>query len=378
MSVLAESVRPDRRLPRWNRAELRAGFLTDAPMIGLIGLYVLCVLATTQESLADLLLRLPGGFVIFMAMTLVTAIALGALHCLCVTRPASPIRHMGAQAWQALKAGWLERWVPMAIAASLLMIVFADTKTDIPLLAGGFRWDETFHRLDVALHGGVAPWELLQPVLGYPLVTFVLNLNYSIWFTLMWGMFFFHQSLRGGTPGRTRFLATFVLLWTVGGTLLATIFSSAGPCYYGLVVGGADPYQPLMSYLRQADTQFPLMALDLQDMLWSLHSAGTEGFGISAMPSLHNAMALLMVLASWKLHPLARAVFGVHAILVFLGSIHLGWHYAVDAYASFALTLAIWFGLGPLFDRWDRLVAERRDRSIRSTGQPAAVSSARP
>jgi hypothetical protein len=31
-----------------------------------------------------------------------------------------------------------------------------------------------------------------------------------------------------------------------------------------------------------------------------------------------------------------------HMILIFLGSIHLGWHYAVDAYAAWAITLVLW------------------------------------
>ncbi|RIY02511.1 hypothetical protein D3218_03835 [Aureimonas flava] len=344
---------------------MRIGLLTDAPAIGLVALYTACALLATRESLADILVRVPDRLAVFIMMAAITATAIGALRCFFVTKPASPIRRMASDAGAALRGGWLERWAPVALAGSVLMIVFADAKTDIPLMAGGFLWDATFQRLDLALHGGTAPWELLQPILGYPFVTFVLNLNYSLWFTLMWGMFFFHHSQPGGTAGRTRFLASFVLLWTVGGTLLATVFSSVGPCYYGHVVDGADPYLPLMEYLRQADAQFPLMALDLQEMLWAVHRAGIEGYGISAMPSLHNAMALLMLLAAWKLHRWVRAAFALHLVMVFLGSIHLGWHYAVDAYLSFALTLAIWFGLGPIGDRWDRFVAERRTREAR-------------
>ncbi|WP_416356980.1 phosphatase PAP2 family protein [Aureimonas phyllosphaerae] len=347
-------------------------------MIALITLYVLCTLAMTRESFFDLVVRLPTPFLAMLGMTVVTAIALGAVRCLAVTRPKSPIRQMLGEARDALKDGWIERWLPMALAGSLMMVVFGDTKTEIPALAGGFRWDGTFEALDRTLHGGIAPWELLHPVLGYPVVTYLLSLNYSLWFTLMWGMFFFHQTMRPGTLGRTRFLVSFVLLWTVGGTLLATLFSSAGPCYFGLVTAEPDPYQPLMAYLRQADAVLPLMALDIQDLLWAMKSAGVQGAGISAMPSLHNAVALLMFLATARLAPWVRLAFAIHFGLVFLGSIHLGWHYAVDAYASFALTLVVWFGLGPLADRWDRFIAERRPAMRRPVDQFAATSSARP
>lgn len=374
MSVTADISATKRRIVLLDLARLRFGCLADAPVIGLVAAYAFCALLMTRESLGDLMVGLPKHLAIMLGMAIVTAIALGGVRCLLVTRPQSPIRQMLAEARDALRCGWAERWLPMALAGSLLMMVFGDTKTDIPMLAGGFRWDEVFEKLDRTLHGGVAPWEWLHPILGYPIVTFLLNLNYSLWFTLMWGMFFFHQTMRAGTVGRTRFLVSFVLIWTVGGTLLATLFSSAGPCYFGLVTAAPDPYQPLMAYLRDVDAVFPLMALDIQDMLWKMQAAGTDGFGISAMPSLHNAVALLMLLAAGRLAPPVRLAFALHFLLVFLGSIHLGWHYAVDAYASFALTLLIWFGLGPLADRWDRFVAGRSRFAI----QPDPVASARP
>lgn len=43
------------------------------------------------------------------------------------------------------------------------------------------------------------------------------------------------------------------------------------------------------------------------------------------------------------------------AILIFAGSVHLGWHYAVDGYASALSTAAIWIGVGRLLRRQDEV-----------------------
>jgi hypothetical protein len=42
--------------------------------------------------------------------------------------------------------------------------------------------------LDVRLHGGERPWELLQPVFGSPLASFAINFVYNIWFFAMIGV----------------------------------------------------------------------------------------------------------------------------------------------------------------------------------------------
>ena len=43
----------------------------------------------------------------------------------------------------------------------------------------------------------------------------------------------------------------------------------------------------------------------------------------------------------------------VFAALIFVGSIHLGWHYAIDGYAGAAVALVCWWVAGKIVD-WDR------------------------
>src|SRR5262245_43026383 len=58
----------------------------------------------------------------------------------------------------------------------------------------------------------------------------------------------------------------------------------------------------------------------------------------AAMPSLHVDRRL-------------RIAFTILAVLVLLGSAHLGWHYPIDGYLAIFATWAIWRAVGWLLDR---------------------------
>lgn len=234
-------------------------------------------------------------------------------------------------------------YLPVALAQVILTSVFWQWKTRLP----AFSWDQTLSDLDRALHFGWLPWQWLQPALGYWPITFLLSMNYSIWFMVMWT--FWMAVTFSRRPQRTQFLVTFALLWIILGSFMATAFASAGPCFFGNLGLGDNPYAGLMFYLKAADHNAPIFALDVQDLLWLGYAGSGTEMGISAMPSLHNATALLMVLASRSFHPVIQWALKVHFVLIFLGSIHLGWHYAVDAYVSYATTLMIWFGIASWF-----------------------------
>ena len=66
------------------------------------------------------------------------------------------------------------------------------------------------------------------------------------------------------------------------------------------------------------------------------------GSGISAMPSLHVAMAFLFALLTWRVNRLLGVCFYAFTGLILLGSVHLAWHYAVDGYLALAITWCIW------------------------------------
>jgi hypothetical protein len=93
--------------------------------------------------------------------------------------------------------------------------------------------------------------------------------------------------------------------------------------------------------------------IETQRQLWQSYSTSAYGFGmgISAMPSMHNAIAMLYVLALWNAGRAMRIATCTFAPCIFIGSIHLGWHYALDGSRAWAGMAAIWMGAGAYLRR---------------------------
>jgi hypothetical protein len=64
--------------------------------------------------------------------------------------------------------------------------------------------------------------------------------------------------------------------------------------------------------------------------------------GISAMPSLHVALAVLFACAGFACHRAAGWAMTAFAFVIWFGSVHLGWHYAVDGLIGGALAVVLW------------------------------------
>lgn len=212
-----------------------------------------------------------------------------------------------------------------------------------------FSWDPAFMRFDSVLHGGAHPWQLIQPVVGHPAVTRFVDAFYIYgWFVVLWvGLAW--QTVHGREPVRSQFLLTFALNWVILGTVAAIVFSSAGPVYFSRVTGLADPYLPLMSYLRQVDSDTALRVISVQEGLWSRF---TEWGGITAMPSMHVAQTTTVVLAAIRTDRRLIYLAAPILLIILVGSVHLGWHYAIDGYASLLGTCAIWWLSGRFVFWW--------------------------
>ncbi|MBI2718030.1 MAG: phosphatase PAP2 family protein [Rhizobiales bacterium] len=243
---------------------------------------------------------------------------------------------------------------------TLYMVGYTFIKRAIPL-AVPFSWDETFMQLDRTVHFGSHPYEWLAPILNTPAVTFALNVNYNFWFLVMFSCWFWQGFDARDTALRMRFLLGFTLTWFLGTCVLGTIFSSVGPAFYGRLLPGPDPYAPLMNWLNQASEVNRIWSLRVMDELWRNYETG-EGVinGISAMPSMHVGTSVLFAMlgfASGKRW--VGWLLSGFALLIFVGSIHLGWHYAIDGYVGAAVAVFGWWAAGRLvaFDRRLRGVA---------------------
>ena len=248
--------------------------------------------------------------------------------------------------------------LPALFIVSVMGFIFSDVQTNILTLQPN-TWDVAFADWDKALHFGKQPWEWLQPVLGYAPITFLINLNYNSWFFSMMILLIFFGFALKSSQLRTQFFLSYVSIWIISGNILAVIFASAGPCYYSRLGLSPDPYADLMVYLRHVNETIPVWAVALQDALWQGHLAGSEDSVISAMPSLHNGSALLFALAGFQISKFWGRILSAHAALIYVGSIHLAWHYAIDSYLAWAVTLIIWFASAPIARWWHTTQAQR-------------------
>jgi hypothetical protein len=321
--------------------------------LALVLFYLVAALiaAIIYDSFNKLSISLYSDTLILMTTLFFVIYFIGyALYVMIFIRPDSPIEYfLVALKTNQLTMERLLNALPVFLFLPIFMSTFTSFKTMIPVI-NPFSWDYRLAKLDAIVHGGIQPWRLLQPVFGYPLFTSVINFFYNLWFFVMFGVLFWQTFSLRNRRLRMQFLLTFMLLWILLGTFAAIIFSSAGPCYYGRLVEGKDIYKPLMEYLESAKESYPVWALGTQEILWQSYKNGGVGqvTGISAMPSMHVSIVFLFALLGWRTHRIVGIGFSIFAVLIMIGCVHLGWHYAIDAYLSIVLTWLIWWCVGRL------------------------------
>jgi membrane-associated phospholipid phosphatase len=78
------------------------------------------------------------------------------------------------------------------------------------------------------------------------------------------------------------------------------------------------------------------------------------GSGITAMPSMHVSFAMLLFLSTRELNKKAGYITLIYLLFIQVGSVHLGWHYAVDGYISMILTWILWRLSGWIVNRYQK------------------------
>jgi PAP2 superfamily len=209
-----------------------------------------------------------------------------------------------------------------------------------------FWLDEPFARIDKALFFGHQPWELTHAIFATSSATRTFDIFYTIWVMLLSvaivGFAFFAPRM-----DRARFFLSFGGAWVFLGFIGAWMGSSAGPCFAALLgIPSAPEFVGLMDNLARADveTKGAMSALAWQSMLWEGYTSEIYKFGrgISAMPSLHNAIAVLYIFIGFRFAKPLGWFMAAYAFVIFVGSIHLGWHYAVDGIVAALGMWAIW------------------------------------
>ena len=223
----------------------------------------------------------------------------------------------------------------------VVLVSFAQLKRLIPIIQP-FAWDETFIVMDRALHFGLDPWQIAHAVAGHPLIVTAITGAYNFWLFLMYFSLIFACFSNANRAARMQYLIAFVLTWAIGGNLIATLFSSAGPVYVERL-GLGDHFAPLMALLHDHAATQPITVIASQDLLWDFYTAPDSLSGISAFPSMHVASTTLMALYARAYNRRFGQVMTGFACVIMLGSVLLAWHYAVDGYAGALIALAAWW-----------------------------------
>jgi hypothetical protein len=241
------------------------------------------------------------------------------------------------------------------VFASLILFMgsFTTFKTLMPTLRGGFLYDRTQADLDALLHGGVDPGPRIMATLGNPEILSILQWNYSIAWTAVTFVPVFFIVLRANGALRLRYCLSFALVWAVLGNIIACLFLSAGPAFYGHITGDAARFG---EQLRTIDNG---VGSALQAYLWQNYLQGVAGLGtgISAFPSVHVGAATMNALFLRELNRAAGIAGFAYVIVILASSALFGWHYLIDGYVSIVVVFLLHLALKRLFAARHRAAA---------------------
>jgi hypothetical protein len=181
------------------------------------------------------------------------------------------------------------------------------------------------------------PWLQLDRLLGWAAVP--IDGLYGLWLPVQ-SLFLFTVLTQPASAAKSRSLIAYVLAWFLLGVVAAILFSSAGPLFYDRVLGGTD-FATLRETLQHRGAW---VALGESDKMWASLASGRPSIvaGISAVPSIHVAVSVWMFLAVRRMAPALAPYALVYSIVIWLGSVQLGWHYVVDGLVGALGILGIW------------------------------------
>ncbi|QQG35815.1 MAG: phosphatase PAP2 family protein [Micavibrio aeruginosavorus] len=327
-------------------------FIIYAVLIGLFGLVIKILTVKYGAGFITTAALYLQPFDVTLTISVIAFLFFRILYVCLIDRPARPLLAL----YREFRYRWFTpRRVVQGLAVMILIPVFfsffTSAKNLMPLI-NPFSWDPAFAEWDRMIHFGKQPWEWLHPALGAALVTTVISFFYKTWFFSKYMVIFWQAFTLSRPQLRAQFFITMLLTWIVNGFVFALIFSSAGPCFYDYFYPDLEnPYDALMQFLHETDKTSKVYDLFAMDYLLHAYDAKKTALfsGISAFPSMHVSVAFLNALLGWRTNRVLGVFFTIYLAIIMVGSVHLGWHYAIDGYFSIITTYLLWKATGRFF-----------------------------
>lgn len=248
--------------------------------------------------------------------------------------------------------------VALYLSLATTLEAFSSIKKSIPLVVP-FYLDPFLIDLDRLIFFGTDPWRITHGLLGW--ATQPIVWLYNAWHFVhiglaIWVAFAFDEA------EKIRFTLMLQFIWLVLGGGAAMLLSSVGPIMVGDFFADRS-FDPMLEILQQ---QAPSV-IAIKNTLIATMDDPLLISGISAMPSIHVAIAVAAALwvQRYKIKAVTFAGWG-YAIAIYIGSVHLGWHYATDGMVSAPIVVLIWWLAGKYL-RWlnglEFPLAQRSDNS---------------
>jgi len=252
------------------------------------------------------------------------------------------------------------RWGDIAVALFALITTISCFSVFKAVAVGdsGYGFDELFIAWDRAIFGGSDPWMLTHSLLGSAFATKVIDFLYHPAFLPMVLGYIACIAMQGKPALRYTYMASYLVGFLVIGMLIANALHSAGPAYDGMLFGDGTTYAPLRERLATHNAEAgPFAAVFAQQYLLDLHQTNGIGFGggISAMPSMHIVLAALWMFAGWHINRILGMILTIYTAIIWLGSVHLGWHYFVDGLIALLVLAVIWYAAGRYFGLYQKV-----------------------
>lgn len=235
--------------------------------------------------------------------------------------------------------------IKVLVLLKLTLLIYCNIKQAIPFINPNI-YDSQLLFLDRICHLGINPNTFSVKLLGNGVISGLMDRIYIAWY-LVNPIVLAYFAIIPDRRMHVRFFTCCFAMWIFGG-LSAVIIPSLGPIYTnpewfaGLNIPFANRLQQLLMKHYHA-------AL--------LHPEKYKIFiyeGIAAFPSLHVGIIALFAFFIWSVNRKAGIGMLIYLGLIQIGSVLLGWHYAIDGY--FAIGLA--WGLYRLSEFYGRKTQE--------------------